>query len=216
MGKLFWSGVTSQGSGQGPSCRTEDSGRQLQIYTHVLQRRRMASDCWDSGSVGALLNRDTDPRWWWCLLLSRQKAQPVICSTTRTAELEHKESSHIIQIKLVSIHMFVAVDAGIEFSEVKKATKAGKSVVRSDNNLCFRCQLRRTFYGMCSISSHLWPWGSICCLSPFLRLPMQIYGRAGSLLRHITSPKMGYPHFFALKYEHWPCVNDFSLTGVSV
>lgn len=123
MGKLFWSGVTSQGSGQGPSCRTEDSGRQLQIYTHVLQRRRMASDCWDSGSVGALLNRDTDPRWWWCLLLSRQKAQPVICSTTRTAELEHKESSHIIQIKLVSIHVCGCGLLALSFLKWKKLQK---------------------------------------------------------------------------------------------
>lgn len=35
-----------------------------------------------------------------------------------------------------------------------------------------------------SISSQFWAWGSICCLSPFLHLLMQIHESAGNLLRH--------------------------------
>lgn len=51
--------------------------------------------------------------------------------------------------------------------------------------------------------------GSICCLSPFVSLPMPIHGRAE---RQITSHKLGNPHFFTLKYTGLVCLVELSYT----
>lgn len=67
----------AQGVSVGDSCRFTPT-----FYRGDARRATVESQF----QLGALLNRDTDPRWWWCLLLlSWQKAQPVRRSTTRSA-----------------------------------------------------------------------------------------------------------------------------------